>query len=683
MTDAVTPPATPASPASGRDTPDATAPARIAYQPGLDGLRGLHLLAIFLTHADLGWAPGGFLAVSTFFTLSGFLITSLLLVEYATTARIDLRAFWVRRIRRLMPAAVLAVTLISIGTAWLGTAGQVERLGTDALAALAYVANWRFIAIGDRYGAGFEGEPTLLHFWSLAIEEQFYVLFPLLCTVVFAWARRWRPATAVVFIAGIVASIAVGARGSYAGSSVDRLYFGTDVRAAEILVGALLAWWWVPRRGHVDDRVHARLRWAGPAGVLLMVALVLTAHSRDPVWYRGGLAAYAVVTAMVVLAAVESHGLTRSFLSWEPLRLLGLVSYGAYLVHWPLFMWLRTQTTVSGATRFLLGTALSVLIAAVSYRAIERPIRERRRYGNWVLAGAGVSLVLVTLLAAGVIGPEAGMARGALALGEVRQAYAYSVGKSMAGPGEAPTVAVYGDSTAVMTSVGLTLWDDTHTDVRTIEGWAEMGCSINSPTMIRYDQHVMPTPAVCSGWLEGWRSVLSSEPADIAYVQFGPWEVYELRPSGQPDFLLIGNPVLDQAIERHLRDGLEAILPHSHVVVVATSPYIDRGRLDGRSPARRADESDPARMDHLNDIIRRVARSYARVAVVELGEFMAARTDDAQLRPDGVHLSVEGALAVCEALAPTLASLAPRADPALAQRPGLLRVSQRPTPPAR
>jgi peptidoglycan/LPS O-acetylase OafA/YrhL len=351
------------------------APGRIHYEPGLDGLRGVHLLAIFVTHADIGLAPGGFLAVSTFFTLSGFLITSLLLVEHGATDRIDLRAFWVRRVRRLMPGAVLSVTLITILTAWFGTTGQVRRLFGDAMAALGYVANWRFIALGDRYGAQFEGESTLLHFWSLAIEEQFYVVFPVLCAATCAWGRRWSSAMAGVFAVGIVASVLLGASGWLGAAGIDRLYFGTDVRAAEILVGGLVAWWWVPRRACLDPRVHAVLRWAGPAGLLTMLGLISTAHSQDPGWYRGGLVAYACVTAIVVLAAVEPRGPVRSFLSWEPFRLMGLVSYGAYLVHWPVFLWLRPGTFVSGVPRFVLGTLISLGVAAASYRVVELPIR--------------------------------------------------------------------------------------------------------------------------------------------------------------------------------------------------------------------------------------------------------------------------------------------------------------------
>jgi hypothetical protein len=294
------------------------------------------------------------------------------------------------------------------------------------------------------------------------------------------------------------------------------------------------------------------------------------------------------------------------------------------------------------------------------------------------LLWAGVGLVAITGLVAAGVAPRTGTTPDAVGLDDAVKAIDYSVGKSKAAPGEAPSVGVYGDSTAVMTGVGLTLWDDSNAMVRIIEGWAGMGCSINSPAFIRFDQQVIHTPPRCAKWLDGWRSVIGPDLTDVAFVQFGPWEVYELKPARAPDFLLIGDAVLDGMIERNLAAGIEAILPHSRVVAVATSPYIDRGRIDGRSPERPAVESDPARMDHLNDIIRNVARRYARVAVVELGEFMARRTDDARLRPDGVHLSVEGALAISDALAPTLAALAPGADPALAERPGLIRVSHRP-----
>lgn len=649
------------------------APVRIVYEPGLDGLRAVALLAIFVVHADVGLASGGFLAVSTFFTLSGFLITSLLLIEHERAGRIGLRAFWIRRARRLLPAALIAIAGISVTTTLFGTAGQIARLWGDALASTAYVANWRFILVGDRYGAGFEGEPTLLHFWSLAIEEQFYVLFPLLCTVAFAWARRWRPATALVLLAGVIGSLLAGIIGSSSSRHVDRLYFGTEVRAGELLIGALVGLWWVPRR----ERPIPGISTLGPILLALMLVLIGTARHQDLVWYRGGLLGYALVTSGVVLAAIASRGIVRALLSWAPLVAIGVVSYGAYLVHWPVFLWLNTGTSLPGAARLVLGTTISIAVAAVSYSLIERPIRERRLLGDPVLVGLGVGLVGVVMLVSGIVAPRLADSRHQVALADTRNRYEESLAKSQAGPGEAPTVAVFGDSTALVTSVGLTIWDDTHSDVRMVEGWANLGCSITSPGEVRSQGKSSPTPEQCVDWLDEWRATVGKTSPDIAFVQFGPWEVYELKPAGISDFHVIGHAELDAIMARNLAAGLEVLLAGSRIVAVATSPYIERGRLNGRSPERAFPESERSRMDRLNQIIRDVARRYERVAVIDLAGFIAAREDDARLRPDGVHFTADTAVELSGLLGPTLASLAPGAEPSLAERPGLLPVLQR------
>jgi len=664
-------------PAEATPPGESSAAARLVYQPGLDGLRAVALLAIFVVHADVGLASGGFLAVSTFFTLSGFLITSLIVNEFATTGRVDLRSFWARRARRLLPAALVVVAIISCCTVAYGSAGQISRLFGDAVGALAYVANWRFIRFGDTYGAGFEGESLLLHFWSLAIEEQFYLVFPLLCAGVFASTRRWRVAGALAFGAGVLLSLATGVVGAARATSIDRLYFGTEVRAAELLVGALLAMWWFPRRARLGDGVHRTIRVAGPIALVTMLALIAIAHSRDLAWYRGGLIAYALVTCVVILSAIEPRGAVRAALSSRPLVAIGIVSYGAYLVHWPIFVWLRTGTSVSGAGRWLLGTALSIGLAAVSYRLLERPIRERRLMSVRALVGAGTVVVLATLLVAGVAGPRLSAARNQIALADARSAVEASLRKTLAAPGEAPTVALFGDSTALVTSVGLGIWDDTNGDVRLVEGWANLGCSIMSPATIRQGDVVQETPAVCAAWLDGWRTAVARTPIDVSLVMFGPWEVFAMKPAGVGDFHVIGSPEIDAVVKRNLAAGIEALLANSKVVAIATSPYVERGRLNRRSPERAAPESEHARMDRLNELMREVASRYDRVAVVDLASFVA-QGDDAKLRPDGVHFTADSAVAVSGSLGPTLASLAPGADTALAARPGLLPVLQAP-----
>ena len=415
--------------------------AKVSYQPGIDGLRAVALLAIFVVHADMGLASGAFLAVSTFFTLSGFLITSLLVIEHGNHDRIDLRSFWARRARRLLPASLVAIVVIGLATIVLGDANQVTNLPGDVISALAYFANWHYIIEGTTYGARFGGESPLLHFWSLAIEEQFYLVFPLICAAGLALGRRWRNGLAIVLGAGIAASLASGVIGSLGDADVDRLYFGTDVRSAELLVGALVAVWWVPRRERLSAATHRGFRVAGIGLIVLMLGLIAVARSDDMFWYRGGLIAYSLVTAGVVLAAVEDGGPIRRLLSSRLLVTIGVVSYGAYLFHWPIFVWLRSETGLSGWQRLVVGTVAAMALAVLSHRLIEEPVRTGRRYRPRVLVPVGVGLACAAIVV-GVAAPRLSSADDEVTLDEALAEFDEHIEVRAAPEGRAPNIGV-------------------------------------------------------------------------------------------------------------------------------------------------------------------------------------------------------------------------------------------------
>ena len=292
---------------------------RFGYQPALDGLRALALLGIVGYHAGLPVVPGGFLGVSCFFTLSGFLITTLLLQERQRSGRIDLVAFWGRRLRRLLPALLVVVAVVGITTPLWGDPSQVERLGGDGLASIFYVANWWFIAAGDSYGALFQSPSPLRHVWSLAVEEQFYLLFPpaFVALLAVAGRRLLVPMTALVTAAAAVLPGVL----LHAGRSVDRVYFGTDTRLAELMVGVLLATWWV-RSGAKPPRASAGLTVAGGAALAAMGWMWITADAADAWLYQGGLTLHAGLTAVVIMAAMaEGSPIRRAFSVTPAVRL--------------------------------------------------------------------------------------------------------------------------------------------------------------------------------------------------------------------------------------------------------------------------------------------------------------------------------------------------------------------------
>ena len=360
---------------------------RLPYLSSLDGLRALAVIAVLLYHAQTSWLRGGFLGVDVFFVISGYLITSLLLVEWRQRGRIDLPAFWLRRARRLLPALFLLIG-VTLAFAVVFLPGEVAELRSYAAAALGYVTNWYLVFHRSSY---FEtiGRPSLFqHLWSLAVEEQFYILWPLLFT---AMMRFWRPRhVLLVVLAGAAASTLAMALQYRPDVDPSRVYYGTDTRAVGLLAGAALAFLWGPgelegRAGRVNGLL---LDVVGFGALAVLVGLCLRLDGFQPFLYRGGFALVALTAAVVVAVAVHPRArLMGALLGCRPLRWIGLRSYGIYLWHWPIFMVTRPQLDVpiDGLPLLALRLAATVLIAEISYRFVETPIRTGALRRVWEL----------------------------------------------------------------------------------------------------------------------------------------------------------------------------------------------------------------------------------------------------------------------------------------------------------
>lgn len=360
---------------------------RLSYLPALDGLRALAVLAVLAYHADLLWLPGGFLGVEIFFVVSGYLITSLLLAEYRADNRINLKNFWQRRARRLLPAlfALLGVTLVY---AVLFLPGEVASLREDVAAAFAYVTNWYLIFAQQSY---FEqvGRPSLLrHLWSLAVEEQFYLIFPLLFAFVLTRLKT-RGALLFLMLGATLSALWMGIL-FQPDTDPSRIYYGTDTRAAGLLIGAALAFAWTPRP---DDQLKRGRRWAldalGLVGIAGLVAACLWLSEFDPFLYQGGFMLVAAATAFTIAAAVHPQSpILAPLLGIGVLRWIGLRSYSLYLWHWPVFMLTRPEldTTLTGVPLFALRFGLTFVLAELSFRIVETPLRRGalgRAWNNW------------------------------------------------------------------------------------------------------------------------------------------------------------------------------------------------------------------------------------------------------------------------------------------------------------
>jgi len=381
---------------------------RLPYAPGLDGLRALAVIAVLLYHAGLAWIPGGFLGVEIFFVISGYLITALLLAEWRQRGSIDLKNFWLRRARRLLPA-LYVLLVVTLAYAVLFLPEEVAGLRGDVLAALGYVTNWYLVLGHESYFEAI-GRPSLLkHLWSLAVEEQFYLLWPpVLALGLSVGATRWRWRRAlVVALAGATTSALLMATLYRPEVDPSRIYFGTDTRATGLLMGAALAFVWAPwsamvpsgrscslavrrlRLYRVRQRGLLRRRWGWTVPRLLdavglaslggLVLFCLGLGEFEPFLYRGGLACVSLTTAVVIMACAHPQTfLGSSLLGWRPLRWIGQRSYGIYLWHWPIFMVTRPQLDVhmEGLQLLALRLALTVVLADLSYRYVETPIRK-------------------------------------------------------------------------------------------------------------------------------------------------------------------------------------------------------------------------------------------------------------------------------------------------------------------
>ena len=356
--------------------PDSTPSNRLAYRPGLDGLRALAVAAVFLYHANVGWMPGGFLGVDLFFVLSGYLITSLLLHEFSADGTIDLARFWIRRARRLFPAVALVILFALLATLIIAR-DDLGRTRADALSAVVYLTNWHEVVASHSYFNQF-GRPSLLqHLWSLAVEEQFYLVWPLL---MITGLRRLHPRNLVV-LTGVLAIASCALMWLLFNPSGDpsRVYYGTDTRAFTLLVGALLAFT-LPAAQRALQQRAAGVNVADAAGVAALVGmLVLFATLQDyqPWLYRGGFVLAALTGAVLVAAVAHPGGRLGQALGSQPLRWLGARSYGIYLWHWPIMQLTRPgiDLQLPATLVVLLQAAATVGAAALSYRYVEIPFR--------------------------------------------------------------------------------------------------------------------------------------------------------------------------------------------------------------------------------------------------------------------------------------------------------------------
>jgi peptidoglycan/LPS O-acetylase OafA/YrhL len=384
-----------------RPSPGPSHRATIPHLPALDGLRGAAVIGVLFFHD--GRLRGGYLGVDLFFVLSGFLITSLLLAESRAAGRIDLRTFWIRRARRLFPAVLALLPAVALQTFLFAKPEALARIRGDGLATLFYYANWRSIFAGKSYWDLFDAPSPFEHTWSLSIEEQFYVVWPLVSAIVLARSRGSARPLLVTSLALALASAAAMAL-LFSPLASQRAYMGTDTRGGSILVGAALACLLSGRAPFGSPRLTRALDALGLLALLGLGLAWATLDGQSAFLYRGGFWLTELgVLVLIACAAQGDRSLVAKAISVAPLRWAGLVSYGLYLWHWPLYV-LLTQKRVGfgGAGLTALRLGVTVAVALVSYHLLEQPIRKRGiTFGRPILVvpAATAASVLCLLLA--------------------------------------------------------------------------------------------------------------------------------------------------------------------------------------------------------------------------------------------------------------------------------------------
>lgn len=663
---------------------DATA---LGYVPPLDGVRAFAVLAVMVFHGGVGSLTGGFLGVDTFFVLSGFLITTLLVREWSDKHTIKLAAFWARRARRLLPALLLVLLFVAAFAYFIVPTSTYPGLRADSLFALFYTANWHFIAAGANYFNATGPVSPLTHTWSLAVEEQFYLVWPLVVIGVMALARRQTVKglrlLLLVSVGGALLS-AIEMAALWNGTNQTRLYYGTDTHAQCLLVGASLAVLLTlaaharQRRGtaplHVDvggdpawsatSPMHRRaLTVIGVVGI--SITALLWTHVNGHQWwlYHGGFLVAALATACVLLSAVcAQRGLVARILSIRPLRFLGRISYGLYLWHFPLFVWLdHARTGLSGWWLFALRFLVTLAVATASYRWVERPIRQGSLLRGWrtlVVAPTTVAAVAgILVLATPALSASEQLASGAPTSQPATQS-------ALASSPGAPVLLV-GDSMAETLGNGVGGAVGRHFKLNVINA-GDPNCSLAIGTFEVENFPPNPSAPACdpsSGqplWPARWESLVRQYQPKVS-VFVARLDVVNRLYQGQ--WTHIGEPAYDHYLIGQIQLAVRILSSQGGKVVFLTSPYYDTGEQPSGAPWP---EDNPARVDRYNAMLEKVAAQHpGTVYVIDLnkiadpnGHFQPYIGGTEVRYTDGIHWTYQGDCWLAPRILPPIATVA-------------------------
>jgi peptidoglycan/LPS O-acetylase OafA/YrhL len=655
----------------------------LGYQPALDGLRAISIVAVVLYHADIQWIPGGFLGVEVFFVVSGYLITALLIEERALNGRINLKMFWVRRTRRLLPAlfAMLAATAFVVAFSAQQSAPDFRR---DVFPALGYFSNWWQIYVVNTPYFAASALPVLRHLWSLAVEEQWYLLWPLVFAFVVAHRRVHVKISGVICTVGAVAIMATTALQFIDDNDArtNALYLSTFNRSSGLLLGAAVAFLWRPWLSVATHAPRTR-RIAAEILTLLAIfaigALMATQHVFDANLYYWGLAVTSVASACIIAVVVRpGNTVTKALFAHPALVEVGRRSYGLYLWHWPIFV-------IAGARdsgiRLAVALTITVVVNEFSYIYVETPAR-KGAIGNWWKERSQLTamrrrlpIALFAVLVAALVGT--GMQVATIeardlsvdnATSDVTFVVPTTVASSATSAPVAATtttiaklprrVVIVGDSQAHSLEVNKPSGIE---KTFVITNGALDGCGV-------YDRGVgtggkngsfRRNFANCAGFEKSWAQSAAKANADVALVVLGAWEVLDLKINS---FIFkVDTAAADTMFRTQVQRGIAALRKEGATVALLEVACMRPVSSSGGPVPALPERGDDTRTGHLNELLREIASPENDGVYFITGPTEWCNNPNISTslsyRWDGVHVYRPGAKLILESIARQLLQL--------------------------